>query len=425
MNENLPILPVYGRKATQQRSINTQRKIVAAAIDILAQQGLAGLTHRMVAQRAGVSLAATTYYYKTKSDIIADISNTLNNGYIEMFSKTNQYIHRHDGSTSKPHGFAFKLLHRATKAKRSSNIAWMEILLDQGRYAHDAQLTRQWARRIEQVWSEVTHFYKDEKPDEAARSEIDMTVGFSLMILALGLTEQDVVAVLYEQADPFHRWARPEQTEEAGINQEPRITPKAKATRRRILNATISIITEQGASAVSFRLIAKRAQLTPAAPSYYFSSPRALLREAQSELFERSKTRYRESMGTVDYHNLQIENLIDLTTTVFFRESTEFGALNFANYGIWLEASRAQELRPMIWTAIADQAQAWRRILGVLNAESTPLDAFLIQATYIGKLIRIVGLGSATQDLAQVRKEFSNVLTALVAPIDFENSTHK
>ncbi|PCI85348.1 MAG: hypothetical protein COB24_13100 [Hyphomicrobiales bacterium] len=414
MNENLPALPVYGRKATQQRSINTQRKIVAAAIDIAALQGLAGLTHRVVAQRAGVSLAATTYYYKTKSDIIADISNTLNNGYVEMFSKTNQRMHRYNGSKSRPHWFAFRLLQRATKAKRASNIAWMEILLDQGRHVNDMRLTRQWASRIEQVWSEVTHFYNDEKPDEAARSEIDMTVGFSLMILALGLTEQDVVAVFYEHADPFHQWARSEPMQKTNKNQQSRITPKAKATRRRILGATISILVEQGASAVNFRLIAKRAQLTPAAPSYYFSSPRALLREAQAELFERSKTRYRDAMGKVDYHNLQIENLVDLTTTVFSRESTEYGALNFANYGIWLEASRTPELRPMIWTAIIDQAQAWHRILNVFNANSTPLDAFLIQAIYIGKLIRIVGLGSATQDLAQVRKEFSNVLTALV-----------
>ncbi|MBL1419697.1 MAG: TetR family transcriptional regulator [Alphaproteobacteria bacterium] len=414
MNENLPILPVYGRKATQQRSINTQRKIVAAAIDIAAQQGIAGLTHRVVAQRAGVSLAATTYYYKTKSDIIADVSNTLNNGYVEMFSKTNQRMHRYDVSKSRPHWFAFRLLQRATKSKRTSNIAWMEILLNQAHHNNNRQLTRQWAQRIEQVWSEVTHFYNDEKPDEAARSEIDMTVGFSLMILALELTEQDVVAVFYEHADPFHQWARPEPAGQLDENPKRRITPKAKLTRRRILDETISILIEQGASAVNFRLIAKRAQLTPAAPSYYFSSPRALLREAQTELFERSKTRYRDAMGTVDYHNLQIENLIDLTTTVFSRESTESGALNFANYGIWLEASRTSELRPLIWTAINDQAQAWHRILSVFNANSTPLDAFLIQAIYIGKLIRIVGLGSASQDLAQVRKEFSNVLNSLV-----------
>ena len=85
MDRDLPNLEVRGKTARQARSVETKRRIVRAAIDIIAERDLADLTHRLVAERAEVGLAATTYYYKTKDDIVADVSNTLLNDYVSAF----------------------------------------------------------------------------------------------------------------------------------------------------------------------------------------------------------------------------------------------------------------------------------------------------------------------------------------------------
>jgi len=64
-----PISQMLGRGSKQERSIARRGRIAEAAIEVLATHGVAGMTHRLVAQRACVSLAATTYYYNTKFDI--------------------------------------------------------------------------------------------------------------------------------------------------------------------------------------------------------------------------------------------------------------------------------------------------------------------------------------------------------------------
>jgi DNA-binding transcriptional regulator YbjK len=44
--------------------------ILEAAVRLLAAEGQAGLTHRRIAREAGVPLAATTYYFTSKDDLL-------------------------------------------------------------------------------------------------------------------------------------------------------------------------------------------------------------------------------------------------------------------------------------------------------------------------------------------------------------------
>ncbi|GAC67310.1 TetR/AcrR family transcriptional regulator [Gordonia soli] len=49
-----------------------RRSIVAAATELVRELGSAGLTHRLVAERAGVPLGATTQYFATLDDLRAE-----------------------------------------------------------------------------------------------------------------------------------------------------------------------------------------------------------------------------------------------------------------------------------------------------------------------------------------------------------------
>ncbi|MGI9007655.1 MAG: TetR/AcrR family transcriptional regulator [Streptosporangiaceae bacterium] len=50
---------------------NARRQVMLdAALRIVGEEGSAALTHRRIAERAGVSLSATTYYFSSKEDIL-------------------------------------------------------------------------------------------------------------------------------------------------------------------------------------------------------------------------------------------------------------------------------------------------------------------------------------------------------------------
>ena len=53
------------------RDPDRYRRIARAAIDVVADRGVEGLTHRLVAARAGVPLGSTTYYFKSLDDLLA------------------------------------------------------------------------------------------------------------------------------------------------------------------------------------------------------------------------------------------------------------------------------------------------------------------------------------------------------------------
>ncbi|GAA4934785.1 TetR/AcrR family transcriptional regulator [Streptomyces coeruleoprunus] len=56
------------RRRDPQRRIE---EIAAATEKVIAERGIEGLTHRAVAEEAGVPLGATTYHFATKDDLIA------------------------------------------------------------------------------------------------------------------------------------------------------------------------------------------------------------------------------------------------------------------------------------------------------------------------------------------------------------------
>ncbi|MGU3501727.1 TetR/AcrR family transcriptional regulator [Mycobacterium sp. C31M] len=66
-------MPTLGEWAIATRKTAEQicADIVDAAIEVAGRKGIDALTHRAVAQAAGVSLSSTTYHYASREDIIA------------------------------------------------------------------------------------------------------------------------------------------------------------------------------------------------------------------------------------------------------------------------------------------------------------------------------------------------------------------
>lgn len=393
------------------RSQRARAKIAAAAIDVLAEHGIAGITHRLVAEAADVPLAATTYYYESKLDIIRAASAEILSRYESAFQRV---LGRAQDETAKSFAeIAQRLLENAANRDRSNGICWAEITLDSGRRAETHALAREWWERMGAIWLDIARACGVREAGAASRSAIDLLVGLLLMLLALGVTSKSVALVLSGKADPLVRW-RPVGSVRAAAEPERRATPKAQQTRARILAAAIDALCEEGPGALTLREVASRANVTPTAPLYHFQNTSTLLAAAQAALFEQAKARYRSIVAPTKQAR-GFNNLVDVTTVVFLREATEHASQSMAHYSIWLEAARDSALRPMVWASIEDQCRAWTRVLADHCPQANALDALLAQALFIGKLVRIVSSGASAGDLSSVRAEFAGDLRAIVS----------
>jgi AcrR family transcriptional regulator len=383
---------------------------------VIAQHGIASVTHRRVAESAGVSLAATTYYYKTKADIIAVASAQLLAGYVDAFRRFGER-HGEDDATSF-RDLVTRVITNAVGKHRTGTLAWCEIILDGARHQDTRALARDWFARLFEIWRDIARVLAVEEPQDAARSAIDAIIGLIFIVIPLGLKESQITAVLRDGADPHTAW-KPRggaTAPSAGVmEEEPARKPrKSEQTRDRILDAAIALLKAEGAAGVTYRAIAEHAGITPTAPIYYFSSIESLLQAAQVRLFESSKDRYRQVMAGVDPKSIDVERLADLTATVFVREATEFSAVSLADYPVRLEAARHKSLRSTVWSVIDAQNQAWARVLQRLSARPRAADGLLMQALFVGKLVRLLAIGATTHDLSGIRKEFLYDLQALV-----------
>jgi AcrR family transcriptional regulator len=415
LNRRAHLSPGVDRPGRQARGLETRRRIAAAAISVLAEKGLAGVTHRLVASQAGVSLAATTYHFASKFDIIAVASRTILDGYCEAFTRSAARFRVHPEAAPSFPEFFLRLLRNAVGRDRPRTLAWAEITLDAVRHQESLALAREWNEQIASIWSDIAQAVGETHPQRSARSGIDAHMGLLLMTSALELTETALDAVLVSTGDPLEYWTQEsEGVQPAGPVQQGKA--KAEATRAQLLRIAIDLLVSDGPAAIGYRAIAERAGLSTAAPTYYFPSIAELLTAAQATLFENSRNRNRAIMTAGTYDPLDTTHFVDLVTTVFIREATEFASENLANFAIWIEAARRPELRPMIWTAIRDQYHVWMRVFQLLSPERKPrqLDGILVEALFLGKLLRILSTGSETETLARARQELQDDLTALL-----------
>lgn len=403
--------PQHAGKPQQERARKTCAQITQAAISVLAKHGLARVTHRSVAAEGGVALAATTYHYATKSDILRAASTAILQHYTDALERTAEHYRRDAGNAPPFREFVWRLLRKLARDDRLMMMAWQEISLDALRSSDSLTLMREWHDDFDRLWTKIAQATRAPDPKNAARSGIDTIQGLLLMVCGLSLTLAEIDAVLVGNAEATRRWARrPDGT--SGQVGAKRRSRKAAETRERLLDAAIEILISEGPAAIGYRTIAERAHLTVAAPAHYFPTTASILEAAQRKLFEDSKLRYRDMMHAM--HPGEAD-LADLTAAIFIREATEFAQVNIANFAIWIEAGRRHQLAPMVWSAVSDQEVAWRRVLAVARGGHTPQsrDGILAQALFLGKLQRILATGSDTKTLAHIRAEFARDLAAI------------
>ena len=72
------------KKAQRRRDPQRRDRIAAAALQVIAEHGIKGLTHRAVAEAANVPLGSTTYHFATLDDLIHAALEQAANDYAEI-----------------------------------------------------------------------------------------------------------------------------------------------------------------------------------------------------------------------------------------------------------------------------------------------------------------------------------------------------
>ena len=378
-------------------------RIFDGVISVIGGEGLGRLTHRRVAQAAGVALAATTYHYSGKAEMIAHVSDRFLADYIQRFRRLADRCRsgeRHFGGRDE---LAFRLVTNVASRHAARSLAWCEIIIDAARTDEGRARARKWFDALMECWRDLLLQIDGEVSDAGILSAIDLVIGMTFIVHALGLTEGQVSDLWQGKIDVAELSIEPEDRQSAEVPGK-RATQKAQATRAQIVEAAIRILMREGGGEVSYRAIAEETGLTQSTPSYYFRSIVDLLREAESEMFRRSKERYRSlslRAGDID----SVDALVDLTMAIYTREATEHAPASAAHYSIWLEAARRRELRGEVVGAVIDQARSWQRRLAEFGRVGT-FDGLKMQSSFIGGVIRNIASGSNILEISKKRPSF-------------------
>jgi AcrR family transcriptional regulator len=129
--------PVNSKRQNPRR-----REILEAALRIIGEGGVNSVTHRAVAEEAGVSLASTTYYFDSKSALIEEALEL-------MIARSIECVREHTGSP--PKISRTELVNRIVAfADAQINdpnallTAQYELMLEAGRAEYLRPLTRRW-----------------------------------------------------------------------------------------------------------------------------------------------------------------------------------------------------------------------------------------------------------------------------------------
>ncbi|KWF82515.1 hypothetical protein WL94_24975 [Burkholderia cepacia] len=400
------------RQPKQQRSQVTKNRIAQAVIQLLGELGEAGLTHRDVAARAQVSLAATTYHYASKFDLLAHASSVILEDYVTQFR---DFASRQAALTSgRPtfEQFLVRLLRNAAGRHRLYSIAWCEIMLVAARNTDTRALAKVWYERLREIWTDIASLLGASAEPLHVQATIDRTIGLLFIVMSLGLTPDEAAACFADGLDKL-RLAPPSGTPDSAPERMLTKRSKGSETRQQLLDAAIRLMATHGAGAVTGRSVAAEAGVAPAVPSYYFKPIATLIDAAREQLYEAAKARYRGSVSGIDVATARLDQIVDLTTAVLVREVTQFSDFNLATLAVEVEAARQPALRPMVGQWFSDRSRAWHRLLINFNSDAPAAHGLLISSLFAGMQVRLLATGAEIAALAELRLEFLAALDAL------------
>jgi TetR/AcrR family transcriptional regulator, regulator of biofilm formation and stress response len=155
--------------------------LLRAAIEVVAERGLAGVTHRAVTERAGVPLTSASYYFGSIDELVFEALR----GFAE---RRTQYLHEvlAEARTrdATPREISRMLLAQLTDLPRAERLAFFEILCNAPRYPEVAAPARAAVDRYLQTVRDTLAAMGFDQDATEVRGILALGMGYGILRLA-------------------------------------------------------------------------------------------------------------------------------------------------------------------------------------------------------------------------------------------------
>lgn len=124
-----------------------RERIIGATLDLIAEEGVAGLSHRKVAARAGVPLGSMTYHFRSREELLREAFTSFSGTIIALFE---EYL----GAATTPaeaRKAVADLVHRLSDGGERELVLTHELYTLAARQPAYRELTRSWMHSSRRV----------------------------------------------------------------------------------------------------------------------------------------------------------------------------------------------------------------------------------------------------------------------------------
>ncbi|MFF3286630.1 TetR/AcrR family transcriptional regulator [Streptomyces sp. NPDC003023] len=119
-----------------------RERIIAAALDLIAEEGVAGTSHRKVAARAGVPLGSMTYHFRGMDELLREAFTRFSRTVVAHFEECLGAA----GSLEEARAAVADLIHPRSGSDQRSLVLTHELYTLAARQPAYRELTREWMR---------------------------------------------------------------------------------------------------------------------------------------------------------------------------------------------------------------------------------------------------------------------------------------
>lgn len=197
---NAPVATEAPRSRRAAQRAERRAAILDATVRIVTSEGLAAVTHRAVAKEAGVPLAATTYYFRSKDELIGEALDILVADEIERLTARARELGDEIRSPRAAAAAVAEVLFPDTDAV-GGLLAKLELYLEAARRPGLHQTAAHWQRAFTELARESLAAAGVSDPELRAPFFIAAADGILLHALSEGVTGDADVARMRDQLE--------------------------------------------------------------------------------------------------------------------------------------------------------------------------------------------------------------------------------
>ena len=164
------------------RGERRRKEIIEAALRLIGRSGREGLTHRAVAKEAGVPLGATTYYFESRDDLLAQTLEYVASSELERFKSEREELAKIKTPAALAKFVTDRLIDAATD--RDALIAEGELWLEAGREPELRKTAWRWCDAEQRLFARALERLGSREPGKDASIIVAVLDGYGERVLA-------------------------------------------------------------------------------------------------------------------------------------------------------------------------------------------------------------------------------------------------